>query len=117
MKTIVFIPEAHAAEANEAARQMQLASHGTQGGQFSFTVPLYAADAEDDSTPVGRWCGPTLHQDLPADGPSWYAQASAIVASLGGTLWDWPGQQPADKPQQFLEHLNLRTALLTFPSS
>jgi hypothetical protein len=116
MKTIVFIPEPNVTQANEAARLMQLASHGTEGGQFSFTVPLFAVDAEDDSTPVGRWCGPWLHQNMPEAAPSYYEQAKAVVSSLGGTLWDWPDQQPPELPEQFLASLNLRRAVSLMPS-
>lgn len=52
-RALIIIGASQVALANEIAK----ASFDTgPGGKFSFTVPLFAASAPDDLTPVAYWC-------------------------------------------------------------
>lgn len=107
--TLITCLVADAAAVNEIARQMQIAAGGGDGGQYSFTVPLYEAAATDDSTPIRYWAGVNFQ-------PEFKAQAEGYLTQYPNcTMDDYDPVANPGFPDQKLTALGLRRGLLKTP--
>lgn len=94
---------------NEVARQMQLSAGGGDGGQYTFTQPIYEKTEPDDSTPFGYW----TVVNFTAEG---HAQAESELSQFPGSVME--DYDPLDNPgfpDQWLAANNLRRALPKLP--
>lgn len=100
MRYLIIIPAADKDRANAAAQ----AHFDALGGAFTFTVPLFLADAETDETPSHYWCSAEV---APANVPTLLAMQAGFPSSH---INEYDLAAQPDYPQDRLATLGLRTA-------
>jgi len=114
LRTLIIIPASSQSEANAAAQALQEQIVGTSGGQFTFTVPLFAARAQDDSTPTNYWSAPNFSQLTEAQ-MSTVTTAMSQIAGLQS--WRYDGDSNPGFPAQKLVELGLRVGRSTISTT
>lgn len=106
MSTVVVMPAALRDEANAVARQMQLSADGTEGGENTFSVPLFSIQDATDETPSHYWCTVKFT-------PENRAAVGAILPQFpGGSVHDYDSDSNPGFPQGVLARLNLRASII-----
>lgn len=104
MKTLIIILTAYQAAANALAKQLQLSVSGTDGGEFTFTVPVFLATYSTDVTPHGYWSAPVLSDAV-------YQQVlAALVQFPSSTVAQYDGDKDPAFPDLQLTSMGLRRA-------
>jgi hypothetical protein len=105
MRYLIIIPAAARQQCNDIA----LEHFDAVGGALTFSVPLFPASAQDDSTPSHYWCSAeVLQENIPL--------LLSLQPSIQGSLveqYDLASQ--SGYPQQRLTQLGLRTAKPRLP--